>query len=38
MSQMGFFQCDDHKYVVNYNFNKKTFSNGRWQEMWGGLF
>jgi hypothetical protein len=26
----------NHKYVVNKHFDKISFSNGRWQDMWGG--
>jgi hypothetical protein len=33
-----FSQGDDHKYVVNSNFDKQLFSNKRWQKMWGGTF
>jgi hypothetical protein len=35
---MGFFQTNDHKYAINISYDKQSFSNGRWQEMWGGLF
>jgi hypothetical protein len=35
---MGVFGGDDHKCVINYIFDKLSFSNGRWQNMWGGLF
>ncbi len=33
---MGVFQGDDHKYVVNSNFDKQLISNERWQDKWGG--
>jgi hypothetical protein len=29
ISQMGVFEGDDHKYVVNSYFDKLSFSNGR---------
>jgi hypothetical protein len=29
---MGVFQGDDHKYVVNSNFDKQLISNERWQD------
>jgi len=38
ISQMGVFGGDDHMYVVNKHFDKLSFSNGRWQDMWGGSF
>jgi len=36
--QMCVFGGNDHKYVVNQYFDKLSFSNGRWQDMWNGLF
>jgi len=31
---MGVFGGDDHKYVANWHFDKLSFSNGKWQDMW----
>jgi hypothetical protein len=30
ISQMCFFKGDDHKYVIDLNFDKQSHSNGRW--------
>jgi hypothetical protein len=38
ISQMGVFGGDDHMYAVNKHFDKLSFSNGWWQDMWGGSF
>jgi len=35
---MGVFGGYDHKYVVNYKFDKISPSNGKWQDMWGVQF
>jgi hypothetical protein len=35
---MGVFGGDDHKYVINQHFDRLSFLNGRWQDMWGGSF
>ncbi len=34
----GFFQGNDHKYVLYWNFDKQSLSNGGWQETRGGSF
>jgi hypothetical protein len=36
--QLAHIQGDDHKYVINSNFDKHLFSNKRWQEMWNSSF
>jgi hypothetical protein len=38
ISWRGVFEGDDHKNVVNQHFDKLSFSHGRWQDMWHGLF
>jgi len=35
---MGVFGGDDDKYVINLHFDKLSFLNGRWQDMWNGSF
>jgi hypothetical protein len=35
---MGVFGGDDHKYAVNWHFDKLSFSNGKWQYMQHGSF